>query len=47
MHTGAPSWAGGGSKDIGGYTADLSRAKVTVNGYVNGEAQTELVVLEG
>eukprot|EP00873_Tetraselmis_striata_P000501 jgi/Tetstr1/420765/TSEL_011842.t1 len=47
LKDGAPSWAGGGSKDIGGYTADLSRAKVTVNGYVNGEAQTELVVLEG
>lgn len=38
---------GENSKATGGETADLSGAEVSVNGYVNGEAQTELTLFHG
>mmetsp|Transcript_334 Transcript_334/g.1007 ORF Transcript_334/g.1007 Transcript_334/m.1007 type:complete len:282 (-) Transcript_334:58-903(-) len=47
LRGGAATFGGDNSAATGGETIDLSRAEVTVNGYVNGEAQTELTLYNG
>eukprot|EP00890_Picochlorum_soloecismus_P001066 jgi/Picsp_1/1960/NSC_05426-R1_serine threonine protein kinase len=42
-----PNWARGSSKQVYGFTGDLSTAIVNINGYVNGVPQSELVLKHG
>jgi len=42
-----PNWARGSSKQVSGFTSDLSSAIANINGYVNGVPQRELILKHG
>jgi hypothetical protein len=42
-----PDWSEGSAKQQSGYTRDLSQAQVSIQGYINGVAQTELCIKHG